>query len=130
MRQSCSILLLCFLLVGCVKRTISITSTPKGALVWVNDREVGRTPVNIEFLHDGEYDVRVEKDGQEPIMTTRWARSSSIDIPVVNVITDASSDDNIVVQWHFELEERNDDPDLLIHRARTIRKATDNDDAQ
>ncbi len=115
---------------GCVKRTISITSTPEGALVWVNDREVGRTPVNFEFLYYGEYDVRVEKDGQEPIMTTRWAKSASIDIPVIDVIAEASSEDDTVVRWHFDLEERNDDPELLIQRARTIRKVTDRDDVQ
>lgn len=115
---------------GCAKRTISITSSPEGALVWVNDREVGRTPVNIEFLYYGEYDLRVEKDGQEPIMTTRWATSSTVDMPVIDLIAEASSDNDIVVRWHFELEERNDDPDLLIERAKTIRKVTGVDDVQ
>ena len=51
------------LFAGCVKRTISISSNPSGALVWVNDREVGRTPVEFEFLYYGEYDLRLERDG-------------------------------------------------------------------
>jgi hypothetical protein len=96
----------------------------------VNDREVGRTPVDVEFLYYGEYDVRVEKDGQEPVMTTRWASSPSLDIPIIDVLAEASSDEDIVIRWHFDLEDRNDDPDLLLERAKTIRKTTADDDVQ
>ena len=74
MRFLLLLVFVCASMLGCVKRTISITSDPGGALVWVNDREVGRTPLEIEFLYYGEYDVRVERDGQEPIMTTRLGK--------------------------------------------------------
>ena len=57
------------LLGGCVKRTIMVTSDPEGALVWLNEREVGRTPVEVEFLYYGTYDVRLVKDGYEPLLT-------------------------------------------------------------
>jgi hypothetical protein len=124
------IVFVCVFMQGCVKRTISITSSPSGALIWVNDREVGRTPVDVEFLYYGEYDVRVEKDGQEPVMTTRWASSPSLDIPIIDVLAEASSDEDIVIRWHFDLEDRNDDPDLLLERAKTIRKTTADDDVQ
>ena len=64
-------LLTCILALGlmsaCVRRTIEITSEPEGALVWLNDREVGRTPCSIEFTHYGRYDVRLRRDGFEPI---------------------------------------------------------------
>ena len=50
---------------GCVRRVVQITSDPDGAVVWMNDREVGSTPCEVEILHYGKYDVRVEKPGWE-----------------------------------------------------------------
>ncbi len=55
---------------GCVRRTITITTEPPGTLVWLNDREVGRTPVQVDFKHYGTYDVRLEHRGYEPMMTS------------------------------------------------------------
>ena len=98
-------------------------SQPSGALVWVNDREVGRTPVTIEFLYFGEYDVRLEKDGQEPIMTTRWAKSPAWAFPVIDLVVETFAKDfESRVEWHFEMEQRNDDPELLLLRAHDIRE--------
>lgn len=51
-------------LAGCVQRVISITSQPSGALVYLNDEEVGRTPVSVPHLFYGVYDVRLEHRGQ------------------------------------------------------------------
>ena len=109
-------------LTGCVKRRISISSNPEGALVWVNDREVGRTPLQFEFLYYGEYDLRLERVGFEPIMTTRWAVSPIWEAPVVDLFAELLSPNReSLVQWHFELEPRNDDPELLLDRAKTLR---------
>ena len=55
---------------GCVRRTITITTEPEGTLVWLNDREVGRTPVEVDFKYYGTYDVRLEHRGYEPMMTS------------------------------------------------------------
>ena len=51
------------LLGGCVKRTLLIESDPPGALVYLNDEEVGRTPVTVPFTWYGTYDVRLEMEG-------------------------------------------------------------------
>lgn len=109
---------------GCVKRTISITSQPQGGLVWVNEREVGRTPVSIDYLYYGEYDVRIEKDGQEPIMESRWPKRPLWDAPGIDLVAEMVPlrfEANTV--WHFDFEERNDDPDLLLQRARDVRES-------
>lgn len=58
-----TLLLLPTLLTGCLERTITITSQPTGALVHLNDREVGRTPVVVPFTFYGTYTVRLEHDG-------------------------------------------------------------------
>lgn len=66
------------LLGGCaggVDRTIVVESEPPGALVYLNDQEVGRTPVEVPFLWYGTYDVRLRKEGYEAVKTRRrvWA---------------------------------------------------------
>lgn len=63
--SACVTLLLAIaaLLTGCVERLITVHSTPAGALVYLNDEEVGRTPVSVPFKYYGTYDVRIEHEG-------------------------------------------------------------------
>jgi len=56
-------------LAGCVERKLRITSEPQGALVYVSDVEVGRTPVDIPFTWYGDYDVILRMDGYETVKT-------------------------------------------------------------
>jgi hypothetical protein len=55
---------------GQVQRTITIESEPAGALVWLNDNEIGRTPVTIPFTWYGTYGVRLEAPGYVTLVTT------------------------------------------------------------
>ena len=57
-------------LVGCVQRTLSIDTNAPGALVVLNDREVGRTPFTVPFTWYGAYDVVVRADGFRTIKTS------------------------------------------------------------
>ncbi len=52
---------------GCVERTLTVTSNPPGALVYLNDQEVGRTPLTRNFLWYGTYDLQIRKDGYKTI---------------------------------------------------------------
>ena len=52
-------------LAGCVERELTITSEPPGALVFVLDQEVGRTPVKVPFTWYGDYDVRLRLERNE-----------------------------------------------------------------
>jgi len=54
---------------GCVRRTISITTEPPNALVYLNDQEIGRSKVTIDFLWYGDYDVVVRKKGFKTLQT-------------------------------------------------------------
>ena len=55
---------------GCVERTLTIESDPPGALVYLNDQEVGRTPLTREFTWYGWYDVAVRAPGYKTLKTT------------------------------------------------------------
>ncbi|MGZ3388170.1 MAG: PEGA domain-containing protein, partial [Isosphaeraceae bacterium] len=48
-----------FLVPGCVEQTMTIQSDPPGALVYMNDQELGRTPLTKDFTWYGDYDVQV-----------------------------------------------------------------------
>lgn len=52
-------------------RQISVTSEPSGALVYLNDREAGRTPFTTDFTWYGDYDVVVRKDGYNTIVSKK-----------------------------------------------------------
>ena len=118
----CIAVLLLTTLMGCVKRTLTITSTPPNALVWLNDREIGRTPLHIDFLYYGEYDVRILHDEGESILTSRWIHAPWWDAPFVDMVAELSPFDiTATPAWHFDLQPRNDNPIQLIERANSFR---------
>jgi PEGA domain len=60
-----------FFLWGCgVQREMVFTSDPPNALVYLNGDEIGRTPVEHDFLWYGKYDVVVRKEGYVTARTT------------------------------------------------------------
>ena len=56
---------------GCVEREMTITSKPTGALVFISDKEIGRTPVTQPFLWYGDYDIILRLEGHEALHTHR-----------------------------------------------------------
>ena len=114
--------------VGCVQRTIHIDSDPSGALVYLNDEEVGRTPVDVPFMWYGTYDVRLEKDGYEPLWTTGEADAPWWEYPGPDLIAEAIPGARSDVYWEYDLERSTpaDEVDVveLNDRARMLRRET------
>lgn len=52
---------------GCngVRRRLTITSNPEGATVYLNDREIGQTPISQNIVYSGTYKIRLAKEGME-----------------------------------------------------------------
>jgi hypothetical protein len=99
---------------GCVRRTIVITTDPAGALVWLNDREVGRTPVEVEFVHYGTYDVRLVREGCEPMMTSGHAQPPLWDNLGLDLVAEALPlDFESEIRWHYDLAPAEPDQDVL-----------------
>ena len=57
------------MLAGCVTQTLTVRSNPPGALVYLNNLEVGRTPVTTDFKWYGTYDVELRREGYETLKT-------------------------------------------------------------
>ncbi len=94
----------CVLLVGCVERRIVVTTEPPGALVYINDLEVGRTPLQASFLYHGWYDVRVELEGYEPLRTEAEAAAPVYEYPPIDLVAEAlPMKFRNMQRWHFVL---------------------------
>ncbi|MHC4675882.1 MAG: PEGA domain-containing protein [Planctomycetota bacterium] len=65
----CSIVTL--FLGGCVERKLTINTEPQGAIVVLNDEEIGISPVTVSFNWYGDYNVRASKEGFETLKTHR-----------------------------------------------------------
>jgi len=59
------------LLTGCVERKLTINTEPQGALVILNDEEIGNSPVTVSFEWYGDYNVRISKEGYETLKIHR-----------------------------------------------------------
>jgi len=72
---------------GCVEREMTITSAPAGALVFVSDVEVGRTPVTVPFTWYGDYDVIVRRQGYKTLKTHAHINAPVHQIPPLDLFT-------------------------------------------
>ena len=91
-------------LVGCVQRIISVTSQPSEALVYLNDEEIGRTPISVPHLFHGVYDVRLEHDGQ-------WLTKADA-AQVLNI--DSDKLEEWIDDGHIDAQETDDGDQVLI----------------
>jgi len=111
---------------ACTERLLVITSQPEGAQVILNDVEVGRTPVEVGFTYYGVYDVRLRKDGYEPLITSREAEAPFYEWPGVDLVAMATpTRKSTVIRWHFDLEPAREDRDELLFRALELQQMLD-----
>lgn len=110
------------LLTGCVERTISITSEPAGALVFLNDEEVGRTPLTVPFTFYGTYDVRLEKEGYQALWTKQKANGPWWEAPGPDLFAEAIPGARSELKWNYQLVKLpEDDRESLLQRAQQMR---------
>lgn len=108
---------------GCVRRVIDITSDPPGARVWVNDRDIGRTPCSVEFTHYGRYDVRLQREGFEPVSGFGDADAPAWDFVGADLVSEVvPARFTSRVAWHFTLIPSDHDQAALLRRARAMRE--------
>ena len=103
---------------------MTITSEPTGALVYVSDVEVGRTPVKMPFTWYGDYDIILRADGCQTLKTHANITMPIYEIPPFDLLSE-------MAPWtyrdsrylHFRLAEL-DQPseDELISRAERLKE--------
>jgi len=75
---------------GCVQRRMTIRSNPPGALVYVDDYQVGTTPVSTDFIYYGTRKIRLVKDGYETLTVRQpfplpWYQVFPLDFVTENI---------------------------------------------
>ena len=135
MKQKQTILILIILsgiiTAGCVERLITVKTEPAGAVVYLNDEEVGTSPVTVPFTWYGTYEVVVRRDGYETIRTARTADAPFYEWPGIDLISECLLPFDIVDhhEWSFDLTAQTPvDPNALIERAQVLREQTLKDD--
>lgn len=73
--------LLCAASSGCVRRRMTIRSQPPGALVFIDDQEIGVTPVSTSFVYYGTRKIQLIKDGYETLTVLQKFRAPWYQIP-------------------------------------------------
>ena len=101
-------LIIGLLLTGCVERKLTINTQPQGALVLLNDEEIGTSPVTVSFEWYGDYWVRISKEGYETLNTHRPLKGPWYDNFPFDFFAQIVSPKRIVdsYEWTFELESR------------------------
>ena len=73
---------------GCMQRRMTIRSNPLGALVYVDDVEVGYSPVSIPFTYYGTRTIRLEKDRFQTVEVQQNFQAPWYQIPPFDFVAD------------------------------------------
>ena len=100
------VLMSAVILCGCVERKLTINTRPQGALVALNDEEIGLSPVTVSFNWYGDYNVRIIKDGFETLNTHRELKGPWYDKFPYDFFVQLLSPKRIedCYEWTFRLE--------------------------
>ncbi len=73
---------------GCVSRRMMVYSDPPGALVLLEGKEIGYTPVAVDFLYYGTREVTLIKDGYETKTVLQKVAAPWYQWPVIEFFAD------------------------------------------
>ena len=103
MRIACLLVavFVCIAEVGCVQRRLTIRSNPPGALVYVDDYQIGTTPVSTDFVYYGTRKVRLVLSGYETLtvlqpIPTPWYEYPGLDFVSENLVPGEIRDERVV----------------------------------
>jgi hypothetical protein len=111
---------------GCVERELTVTSEPEGALVFVSDREVGRTPVTVPFTWYGDYDIILRMEGRKTLKTHAELNPPWYELPPLDLLSHLAPwtyHDRRAVHYELDKLELPSDEEL-IKRADEMRTRT------
>lgn len=84
-----------------VRRRLTIRSNPPGALVFIDDQEIGVTPVSTSFIYYGTRKIQLIKDGYETVTVLRtfkppWYQWAGIDFITENLVRSEFRDERLI----------------------------------
>jgi hypothetical protein len=112
---------------GCVQRRMTIRSSPPGALVYVDDYELGTAPVSHDFVYYGTRNVKLVKDGYETLTVRQpfpvpWYQYFPLDFVTENLLPWEIRDERVVDL--AMVPAASVPPDSVVARAEQARRAS------
>jgi hypothetical protein len=110
---------------GCVRRRLTVRSNPPGAVVYVDNQQIGTTPCSVDFTYYGTREIRLVKPGYETLAVTQpiptpWYQYPGIDFISEN-LTPYKIRDNRTVSYDLA-PQRMAAPDEIIARGEQLRQ--------
>jgi hypothetical protein len=86
---------------GCVRRRLNVRSNPPGALVYVDNQQIGTTPCSVDFTYYGTREIRLIKPGYETLtvnqpIPTPWYQYPPLDFISENLVATKIRDNRTV----------------------------------
>ena len=95
---------------GCngVRRRLTIRTDPPGATVWVNDQEIGRTPISHNVTYSGTYKIRLAMEGKKTktvmyAVKTPWYLWPGVDFISENLVPGELRDQQICEERQYRI---------------------------
>jgi PEGA domain len=112
---------------GCVRRRLLVQSNPAGAMLFVDNQQIGTTPCSVDFIYYGTREIRLVKPGFETLtvnqpIPTPWYEIPPIDFVSENLVPSRLVDHRTVA---FNMQPQVIVPtDQLIDRGNQLRQET------
>jgi len=109
---------------GCVRRRMTVRSNPPGAVVFVDDQEIGTTPASTSFTYYGTRKIQLIKDGFETLTVKQtfyppWYEITPLDFVSENLWPHEVRDEQFL---DFQLQPQQLLPsEKLVERAESVR---------
>lgn len=86
---------------GCVRRRLNVRTNPPGALVYVDNQQIGTTPCSVDFTYYGTREIRLVKPGYETLtvnqpIPTPWYEYIPLDFVSENLVPTRIRDNRTV----------------------------------
>ena len=73
---------------GCVRRRLNVRSNPPGALVYVDNQQIGTTPCSVDFTYYGTREIRLIKPGYETLTVNQPIPTPWYQIPPLDFVSE------------------------------------------
>lgn len=73
---------------GCVRRRLTVRSNPPGALVYVDNQQIGSTPCSVDFTYYGTREIRLVKSGYETLTVNQPIPAPWYQVPPLDFFSD------------------------------------------
>jgi hypothetical protein len=73
---------------GCVRRRLNVRTNPPGALVYVDNQQIGTTPCSVDFTYYGTREIRLVKPGYETLTVNQPIPAPWYQIPPLDFVSE------------------------------------------